>query len=108
MLLRDGFGDMVKETWESVDDEEDSMRHWQSKIRRMQQHLRGWAKNVSGVNKNEKKELLDKLDVLDKRAEASLLSMQVDLKQFLHNQLSQQLREQKLKWYQRSKAKHLL
>jgi hypothetical protein len=66
------------------------------------------AKNVSGVNKNEKKELLDKLDVLDKRAEASLLSMQVDLKQFLHNQLSQQLREQELKWYQRSKAKHLL
>jgi hypothetical protein len=38
-----------------VNDEEDSMRHWQSKIRRMRQHLRGWAKNVSGVNKNEKK-----------------------------------------------------
>jgi hypothetical protein len=71
--------------------------------------LRGWAKNVSGVNKKERKELLDRLDVLDKKAESSLLSTQeVNLKQYLNNQLSQLLREKELKWYQRSKAKHLL
>jgi hypothetical protein len=71
---------MVKEIWESVDDEEDSMRCWLSKIRRVHQHLRGWVKNVSGTNK-EKKELLDKLDVLDKKAKSSLLSThEVDLK----------------------------
>jgi hypothetical protein len=34
-LLQDGFGDMVKEIWESVNDEEDGMRRWQSKIRRL-------------------------------------------------------------------------
>jgi hypothetical protein len=54
-LLRDGFGDMVKEICESVNDEEGSMRCWQSKIRRSRQYLRGWAKNVSGANKKEKK-----------------------------------------------------
>jgi hypothetical protein len=53
--------------------------------------------------------LLDKLDELDKRAEANLLSTQeVDLKQCLHNHLCQLLREEELKWYQWSKAKHLL
>jgi hypothetical protein len=108
-LLRDGFTDMVKEIWESVDDEVDSMSRWQSKIRRVRQHLRGWAKNVSGANKKEKKELLDRLDVLDKKTESSLLSTQeVDLKQYLNNWLSQLLRHEELKWYQRSKAKHLL
>jgi hypothetical protein len=75
----------------------------------MCQHLQGWTRNVSGVNKKEKKELLDKLDELDKRAEAGLLSSQEgDLKQCLHSRLSQLLREEEIKWYQRSKAKHLL
>jgi hypothetical protein len=59
--------------------------------------------------KKEKKGLLDKLNMLDKKAEVSLLSAQeADLKQCLHNCLSQMLREEELKWYQRSKAKHLL
>jgi hypothetical protein len=56
-----------------------------------------------------KKELLDKLDMLDKMAEARLLFVQeTDLKQCLHNCLGQLLREEELKWYERSKAKHLL
>jgi hypothetical protein len=66
------------------------------------------GKECKWSEQEREKELLDKLDVLDKRVEASLLSMQVDLKQFLHNQLSQHLREEELKWYQRSKTKHLL
>jgi hypothetical protein len=47
-LLHDRFVDMVKEIWESVADEADSMRHWQARIQRVRQHLRGWAKNVKG------------------------------------------------------------
>jgi hypothetical protein len=38
-LLRDGFSDMVKEIWDSVVDEEDKLKQWQSKIRRLRQHL---------------------------------------------------------------------
>jgi hypothetical protein len=45
---------MVKEIWKSVTKEEDRMRQWQAKIQRLRQHLRGWAKYVSGVNKKEK------------------------------------------------------
>jgi hypothetical protein len=57
------------------------MRRWQAKFRRLRQHLRGWAKNVSGADKKEKKELLGKLDGLDKKADGSLLSAQeADLK----------------------------
>jgi hypothetical protein len=89
---------MVKEVWESVSEEDDNMRRWHAKIRRLRQYLRGWAKNISGANKKEKKELLNKLDGLDKKAKESLLSAQeADLKQCLHNCLSQLLREEELK-----------
>jgi hypothetical protein len=67
------------------------------------------AKHTSGVNKKEKKDLLDKLDSLDKKAETSILSPQeLDVKQCLNLRLSQLLREEEIKWYQCSKAKHLL
>jgi hypothetical protein len=47
-----------------------------------------------------RKELIDKQDMLDKKAEVSLLSAhEVDLKQCLHNRMSQLLREGELKWY---------
>jgi hypothetical protein len=52
---------------------------------------------------------LDKLDSLDKKVETSLLSSQeLDVKHCLSLQLSQLLREEEIKWYQRSKANHLL
>jgi len=44
------------------------METWQTKIRRLRQHLRGWAKNTSGIQKKEKKKILDKLDSLDKKS----------------------------------------
>jgi hypothetical protein len=53
--------------------------------------------------------LLDKLDGLDKKVETSLLSPEdLDVKQCLKSRLSQLLREKEIKWYQHSKAKHLL
>jgi len=54
-LLRDGFMDMVKEVWESVDPRPTPMETWQTKIRRLRQHLRGWAKNTSGIQKRKRK-----------------------------------------------------
>jgi hypothetical protein len=49
------------------------MEQWQGKIRRLRKHLRVWAKNTSGQYKKEKKNILDTLDVLDKKAESMLL-----------------------------------
>jgi hypothetical protein len=43
-LLHDGFDDMVKEVWDSVEDLDDILKSWQSKIRRLRQHLRGEGK----------------------------------------------------------------
>jgi hypothetical protein len=80
-----------------VTDESDTMKHWQSKIRRLRQHLLGWAKNISGANQ---KELLDKLDMLDKTAEAGLL-----MPHEVDHRLSQMLREEEIKWYQISKER---
>jgi hypothetical protein len=75
----------------------------------LRQYLWGWAKNVSGANKKEKKKLLDRLDSLDKNMEITLLTPQeVDLKQCLNTRLSQLLREEEIKWHQRSKSQNLL
>ena len=75
----------------------------------LRQHLRGWAKNVSGTYKKEKKQLLNKLNELDKKAESNFLEQhEIDLKQTLNNHLAELLREEELKWYQRAKVKNLL
>jgi hypothetical protein len=98
-LLRDGFMDMVRDVWNSVHDREDVMRCWQVKIRRLRQHLRGWVKHTSWVNKKEK-ELLDKLDSLDEKAKTSLLSSQeMDVKHCPNLRLSSLLKEEEIKWY---------
>ncbi|WVZ90647.1 hypothetical protein U9M48_036931 [Paspalum notatum var. saurae] len=82
---------------------------WQAKIRRLRQHLRGWAKNVGGAYKKEKKVLLDKLDELDKKSEHTQLDYnELNLKHALHERVTQLLREEEIKWYQRDKVKNLL
>jgi hypothetical protein len=43
-LLRDGFTEMIKELWSNIEAEGSSMDIWQTKIRRVRQFLRGWAK----------------------------------------------------------------
>jgi hypothetical protein len=57
-LLRDGFLDMVRDIWANTTMGRTPMERWQGKIRRLRQHLRGWAKNVSGQYKKEKRKFL--------------------------------------------------
>ncbi|WVZ84217.1 hypothetical protein U9M48_031271 [Paspalum notatum var. saurae] len=108
-LLRDGFFNMVKDIWVSTDIGSNPMERWQVKIRRLRQQLRGWAKNVGGAYKKEKKLLLDKLDELDKKSEHTQLDYnELNLKHTLHERVTQLLREKEIKWYQRAKVKNLL
>lgn len=108
-LRRDGFGDIVKEVWQGVSIEGTPLERWQRKIRRLRQFLRGWAKNITGAYKKEKKELLDKLDTLDKKAEHTILNeFELNVKHVLNDRLAELLREEEIKWYQRAKVKHLL
>jgi hypothetical protein len=100
---------MVSEVWHNTLDSGSPIERWQMKIRRFRQHLRGWAKHVSGVYKKEKITLLNKLDELDKKAELTMLNdSERDLKHVLNERLAELLREEELKWYQRAKVKHLL
>ncbi|WVZ71809.1 LOW QUALITY PROTEIN: hypothetical protein U9M48_020345 [Paspalum notatum var. saurae] len=108
-LLHEGFFDMVKNVWISTDIGDNPMDRWQAKIRRLRQHLRGWAKNIRGAYKKEKKLILDKLDELDKKSEHTQLDQnELNLKHAFHERLSQLLREEEIKWYQRAKVKNLL
>jgi hypothetical protein len=68
-LLREGFMDMVQDIWMNNVVGDSPMERWQGKICRLRQFLRGWAKNTSGQYKKEKKEILNELDRLDKKAE---------------------------------------
>ena len=66
-LLRDGFCEMVANVWQNTTVSGSPIENWQIKIRRLRQHLRGWAKHMSGLYKKEKILLLNKLDELDKK-----------------------------------------
>jgi hypothetical protein len=46
---------MVKNIWSNEMAGQTAMQRWQAKIRKLRQHLRGWAKNVSGTYKKGKK-----------------------------------------------------
>jgi hypothetical protein len=108
-FLREGFFDMVKEIWSEAQGGHTPLEKWQAKIRRGRQFLRGWAKNISATNKKEKSQLLDNLNMLDKKAENSPLDQdELNLKHVMNERLANLLREEELKWYQRAKAKNLL
>ena len=52
---------------------------------------------------------MDKIDILDRKAETTLLSSQeVELRYHLKGQLTKLLREEEIYWLQRSKATKLL
>ena len=53
--------------------------------------------------------LLEKLDELDKKAESTLLDQnELNLKYVLNERLSELLREEEIKWYQRAKVKKII
>jgi hypothetical protein len=68
------FFDLVKGVWESENRGRTPMERWQCKIRRLRRFLRGWARNLVSQKKKNKLDLMDKLDVLDRKAETTLLS----------------------------------
>jgi hypothetical protein len=61
------------------------------------------------ITKKEKKEILNTLHMLDKKAESIPLQPdEINVKQWLNNRLAHLLREEEIKWYQRAKVKELL
>jgi hypothetical protein len=71
--------------------------------------LRGWAKNINGNNRREREALFRKAGELDLKAETQVLNEQeLDLRNSLRVRISQLLREEEIKWFQRAKTKNLL
>ena len=75
----------------------------------MRQHLSGWAKHTNGLYKKEKQCLCTIIDDLDKIAETRTLSHQeIELKNQSNEKIARLLREEEIKYYQRSKADFIL
>jgi hypothetical protein len=107
--LKDGFFELVSDVWHKENKGNTPMQRWQNKIRRLRQFLRGCAKNMKGTYKKEKQELLRRAEELDKKVESQLLSQhEWDLRQCIKDRLSQLLREEELRWFQRAKTNKIL
>jgi hypothetical protein len=80
------------------------IQRWNIKICALRSHLSGWARHVTGVLKNEKSRLCSIIDGLEALAKIDPLSAQeIKLKNQSNVKIASLLREEEIKWYQRSK-----
>jgi hypothetical protein len=101
-LLKEGFFEMVSQVWNKETRGNTPMQRRQNKIKRLRQFLRGWTKNMNGAYNKENQELLRKTEELDKKVESHLLSQhEWDLKQSIRERITQLLRDEEIKWFQR-------
>jgi hypothetical protein len=92
---------MVANNWQAPCAELTPLIRWQSKIRRLRQYLRGWAKHTAGTYRKEKKNSASPFRDSRKKAEDTQLSDQeINLKHYLRERLVTLLREEELKWYE--------
>ena len=100
---------MVKRIWSQPVVGDSAIQRWNNKMRNLRKFLRGWARHTTGMLKKEKERLCSIIDELDKLAESRPLSAnESDLKRHSNEQVGRMLREEELKWYQRSKAQFIL
>ena len=85
-----------------------SIEIWQNKIRHLRSFLKGWAKSLSGEYRKERDRLLNLIDVLDKKAETSVLD-NADRERLTaaNDSLAKLRRVEEAKWAQRAKVKHI-
>jgi hypothetical protein len=108
-LQREGFHEMVKNVWNRPVSANSPIQRWNLKIRSLRSHLSGWARHVTGILKKEKLRLSAIIDDLEALAETSPLStQQIELKNQSNAEIARLLREEEIKWYQRSKSKFIL
>jgi mannosylglycoprotein endo-beta-mannosidase len=100
---------MVKKVWDRPVTAMSPIQRWNYKIRALRSHLCGWARHVTGVLKKEKLRLSSIIDGLEALAEVGPLSAQeIELKNQSNAKIASLLREEELKWYQRSKSQFIL
>ena len=78
-------------------------------MRAVRKHLCGWAQHTTGILKKEKQRLSSIIDDLEAIAEVRPLSAQeIEQKSQSNAEIAKLLREEELKWYQRSKTQFIL
>ena len=99
---------IVNKVWSSTVRRGSSLDWWQDFMRKLRRTLKGWNLNVEGRYRRDRDEIANKLDFLDKKSELSGVS-EADyvLRNKLQNDLNKILREEEIKWYQRSKEKDI-
>jgi hypothetical protein len=100
---------MVQMVWNKPVDGRTSIQRWNNKIRATRKYLGGWSRHMSGNLKREKLRLSSIIDDLEALAKIRPLSTQeLELKSQSNAKIARLLREEELKWYQRSKAQFIL
>ena len=101
--------DMIAREWNKEVSGKSNVDIWQNKIRHLRQFLRGWAKNVSGIYKDEQDRLLQFIDALDRKAETCMLD---EHERSSKNEAEQRvrvlLREEEMKWALRAKVRAIV
>ena len=107
-LSREELPNIVNKVWSSTVRRGSSLDWWQDFMRKLRRTLKGWNLNVEGRYRRDRDEIANKLDFLDKKSELSGVS-EADyvLRNKLQNDLNKILREEEIKWYQRSKEKDI-
>jgi mannosylglycoprotein endo-beta-mannosidase len=100
---------MVKNVWERSVMGRSPIERWNNKLQAIHKHLSGWARHVTGILKKEKKRISIIIDELEALAEVRPLStIEIELKSQSNAEIANLLREEELKWYQRSKYQFIL
>lgn len=106
---REGVKEIIEKIWTSAPVHLDNLDRWQWILRNLRKKLKGWNRNVDALYKKLKKELSAKIAELDIIAESACLSLaQREEKKALELQHGRLLRQEELKWQQRSKEKEIL
>jgi hypothetical protein len=107
--VRPDFHKLVENVWALPVGVSNSLDVWKLKLKRLRQKLKGWNSNIVGHYKKLKKNLIEKIDILDKASETSGLS---DADRFLKLDLESNLRkivnEENISLRQKARDKFLL
>jgi hypothetical protein len=107
--LRPDFHNLVKSNWSLPVGATHSLDVWKLKMKRLRQKLKGWNNNIVGHYKRLKKDLIEKIDTLDKISETSGLS---DADRFMKLDLESNLKkivdEENIRLRQKARDKFLL
>lgn len=108
-MLREDIHEVVKKIWENDKGGGVSLDRWQRKLKRLRRVFKGWNMNWEGTYKREKWKIVQRLNEIDILSETNGMDDVLrEEKRCLEEQLKFTMREEKLKWFQRSKEKDIL